>query len=249
MELTASQEDYLEAVLELIRRTGYARVRDIAERLNVAKSSVTFALRGLAKRGLVDYEPYQVVSLTREGEAAAERVRRKHRGLSRFLQDVLDVDEAIAEANACRIEHSVSEGLLRRLSCFGSFMSESSVPARQLPEAFRAYCQEQRQTGSCEGCKVAANRSPEDSRQGDNRKMESTLTLADLKPGDRAKILSVGGAAATNKRLMEMGLTRGAIVSVVRVALLGDPVEVEVRGYNLSLRKSEARSVEVERAE
>jgi DtxR family Mn-dependent transcriptional regulator len=247
MELTPSQEDYLEAMLELIGQTGNARVRDIAERLSVAKSSVTFALRGLARQGLVNYEPYQLVSLTNQGQAAAERIRRKHRSLSCFLQDVLDVDEAIAEANACRIEHAATDGLVRRLSCFGEFMSASSVPARRLPEAFREYCEEQRRTGNCEGCKVAAKRTSEDPLQGEDKKMDTTL--ADLEPGEKAKIIRAGGAAAANKRLMEMGLTRGATLTVVRVAPLGDPIEVQVRGYNLSLRKTEAKAVEVERTQ
>ena len=245
MELTASQEDYLEAILGLIRQTGNARVRDIAERLSVAKSSVTFALRGLAKRDLVNYEPYQLITLTEQGKALAKRVRNRHRGLSRFLQDILDVDERIAEASACRIEHAVSDGLVRRLSCFGEFMSGSDVPSRQLPEAFGEYCKEQRQTRNCDGCKVGAERTSEKPMQGKDTEMNTTL--ADLEPGEKAKILRMGGAAAANKRLMEMGLTRGAALTVVRVAPLGDPVEIQVRGYNLSLRKTEAKAVEVER--
>ncbi len=72
-------------------------------------------------------------------------------------------------------------------------------------------------------------------------------TLADLEPSEKASIVRVGGRAAANKRLMEMGLTRGAEVAVLRVAPLGDPVEVEIRGYNLSLRKAEARAVEVDK--
>jgi len=244
MELTASQEDYLEAILRLIGQTGNARVRDIAERLSVAKSSVTFALRGLAKRDLVNYEPYELVTLTEQGQALAERIRRRHKALSGFFTDVLGVDEGIAEANACRIEHAVGDGVMRRLSCFVEFMSESSVPAKELPQAFREYCAQHRGSGNCEGCKVAAHRASENEMQGDE---EMTTTLADLKPGEKAKILRVGGATAANKRLMEMGLTRGATLAVVRVAPLGDPVEVQVRGYNLSLRKAEAKAVEVER--
>jgi len=247
MELTISQEDYLETILQLIRRTGNARVRDIAECLSVAKSSVTVALRGLAKRGLVEYEPYQLVALTDQGQALAERVRRRHEGLSRFLQDVLDVDEAIAEASACRIEHAVPDGLVRRLSCFGQFMSASTIPAHYLPQAFREYCQQRRRNGDCPGCKVPVGREPVSETQGEGDEMNATL--ADLAPGERAKILCVGGAAAANKRLTEMGLTRGAMLTVVRVAPLGDPVEVQVRGYNLSLRKIEAKAVEVERVE
>jgi len=245
MELTTSQEDYLEAILELIRRTGNARVSDIAERLNVAKSSVTFALRSLAKRGLVEYEPYQLVALTERGQSLAEGVRRRHEGLSRFLQDVLNVDEGVAEATACRIEHAIPEGMVRRLTCFARFMSESSVPSRQLPEAFREYCEDRRRRGDCEGCRVAGGPGIGNETHEEDSKMNTTL--AELEPGGKAKVIRVGGPAAANKRLVEMGLTRGATLTVVRVAPLGDPVEVQVRGYNLSLRKIEAKAVEVER--
>ena len=74
-ELSMSQEDYLEAILDLARQAGVARVKDIAERMRVAKSSVTVALRSLAKRGFVHYEPYQFVTLTEQGQLLARRVR------------------------------------------------------------------------------------------------------------------------------------------------------------------------------
>lgn len=244
MELSASQEDYLEAILGLIGRTGNARVRDIAEHLNVAKSSVTFALRELAKRNLVNYEPYQLVSLTEQGQSLAERIQRRHKALSGFLTDVLDVDAEIADANACRIEHAIGDGVMRRLSCFVEFISQSMTPAKDLPRAFREHCAQHRHSDDCEGCKVAAKRVSENDAQGEDGEMNTTL--GDMKPGEKAKVLRVG-AAVVNKRLMEMGLTRGAMLTVVRVAPLGDPVEVRVRGYNLSLRKTEAKAVEVER--
>ena len=76
--------------------------------------------------------------------------------------------------------------------------------------------------------------------------MNTDTTLADIKPGQKAKVVRVSGAAAGNRRIQEMGLTRSATIKVVRVAPLGDPVEITVRGYNLSLRKSEADHVEVE---
>jgi len=247
MGLTASQEDYLETILGLIRQTGNARVRDIAKWLGVAKSSVTVALRGLAKRALVNYEPYQLVTLTDRGQVLAERIRRRHNALSGFFTNVLDVDGEIAEANACRIEHAVGDGVMRRLSCFVEFMSESSVPAKELPQAFREYCTQHRRSGDCEGCKVAAKRAPENEMQGEDNEMNTTL--GELEPGEKARVIRVGGAAVANKRLTEMGLTRGATLTVVRVAPLGDPVEIQVRGYNLSLRKTEAKAVEVERVD
>jgi ferrous iron transport protein A len=71
-------------------------------------------------------------------------------------------------------------------------------------------------------------------------------TLAQLNPGDRAKVAKVAGDADAARRLMEMGLMRGTTVEVVRRAPLGDPLEVKVRGFMLTLRLAEARHIEVE---
>lgn len=242
--LSASQEDYLETILGLIHKTGAARVRDIAERLRVAKSSVTFALRSLAKHRLVNYEPYQLVSLTDEGRAMAERILRRHETISHFFTDTLGVDARVADADACRIEHAIGDGVMQRLTCFMEFMASSLAPARQLPDAFREHCAGQRRSGECSGCKVAAQEGGGGSKAPAD---EPTPTLADLKPGETAKVQRVDGEAATARRLMAMGLTRNAPVEVIRVAPLGDPVEVRVRGYSLSLRKDEARAIHVER--
>lgn len=72
--------------------------------------------------------------------------------------------------------------------------------------------------------------------------------LAALRPGDRAKVVQVHGQGATSARILEMGLTPGVVVKVVGTAPLGDPIELEVRGYRLSLRRSEAGNVEIEAA-
>ncbi len=70
--------------------------------------------------------------------------------------------------------------------------------------------------------------------------------MHELKVGQRGIVVRVGGRGPTRRRMMDMGLVTGAEVKVVRVAPLGDPIEFEVKGYSLSLRKSEARNVTVE---
>lgn len=72
------------------------------------------------------------------------------------------------------------------------------------------------------------------------------MRLAELTVGRRAKILQVEGIDDVGVRLLEMGLTPGAVVRLIGVAPLGDPLEFEVRGYRLSLRKTEAQRVEAE---
>ena len=76
--------------------------------------------------------------------------------------------------------------------------------------------------------------------------MAETLTLDRIPPGGKATVLSVSGDADMKKRIIEMGLTKGAIVEVERVAPLGDPMDLKIRGYRLSLRKVEASKVMVQ---
>lgn len=71
-------------------------------------------------------------------------------------------------------------------------------------------------------------------------------TLDGLSVGQKAAVVRVTGASELRRRLMDMGLTRGAQISLLRIAPMGDPLEFQVRGYHLSLRRSEARLVEVE---
>lgn len=71
-------------------------------------------------------------------------------------------------------------------------------------------------------------------------------TLASLPVGSRGKVVRIGGADEISIRLLEMGLTPGTEVSVIGVAPLGDPLELELRGYRLSIRKAEAARIEID---
>ena len=71
-------------------------------------------------------------------------------------------------------------------------------------------------------------------------------TLRDVKIGDSAKAVKIHGEGAIRRRIMDMGITRGVEIHVRKVAPLGDPLEITVRGYELSLRKEDAAMIEVE---
>lgn len=71
------------------------------------------------------------------------------------------------------------------------------------------------------------------------------MTLKDLKPGQEGTVVAIGEKGPMRRRIMDMGVTPGVLVKVVKVAPLGDPIEVNIRGYELSLRKDEARQIEV----
>ena len=71
-------------------------------------------------------------------------------------------------------------------------------------------------------------------------------TLRDLKPGDTARVVKITGTGEVRRRILDMGVGKGTAIQVVKVAPLGDPVDIVVKGYHLSLRKEYATSVLVE---
>lgn len=71
-------------------------------------------------------------------------------------------------------------------------------------------------------------------------------TLKEIKVGGSAKVVKLHGEGAVKRRIMDMGITKGVEVNIRKVAPLGDPIEVTVRGYELSIRKADAEMIEVE---
>ena len=72
------------------------------------------------------------------------------------------------------------------------------------------------------------------------------MNLAKLKPGEKGKITAIGSIGPLRRRLMDMGVLVGVEVKVLKVAQMGDPIEVSIKSYNLSLRKNEAEGIAVE---
>ncbi len=69
------------------------------------------------------------------------------------------------------------------------------------------------------------------------------MTLFDLKPGEEGTVAAIGCKGALKRRIMDMGVTPGTAIKVIKIAPLGDPIEVNIRGYELSLRKEEAKQI------
>ncbi|HUW99379.1 MAG: metal-dependent transcriptional regulator [Phycisphaerae bacterium] len=146
--LSDSLQDYLEAVYLVAQRHGVARMKEIASLVGVGKSSVTGAVQSLAERGLVNYDPYQYVTLTEKGEAAGRDLARRHRILKEFLMKVLTVPEAEAERVACKMEHAIKGEVFGRFLRFLEFMEGEAGPVGSWAESFRAFCVSQ---GGCDG--------------------------------------------------------------------------------------------------
>jgi DtxR family transcriptional regulator, Mn-dependent transcriptional regulator len=107
-ELSFTMENYLEAIYELSKKTGCARLTDIAERMNVTKASANSAISTLSSKDLVIYEPYKEVSLTPKGMVFAKNTSQKHQIVKKFFSSVLNIDSKTADEDACAIEHVIS---------------------------------------------------------------------------------------------------------------------------------------------
>jgi len=120
--LSASLEDNLEVIFHLLKEKTAARPKDISKRLKVNSSSTTGALRSLSKKGLINYAPYEIVTLTPKGSEIARRLVRRHQMLRKFFIEVLNVTEKEADEVACKMEHVISRGFLDKLvRCIGLF--------------------------------------------------------------------------------------------------------------------------------
>lgn len=106
--LSISQDDYLERILELIERKGYARVADLAADLEVREPSASAMVKRLAAAGLVEREPYRGFALTAVGRKRAEHIHERHQVLARFFR-VIGVDATTAARDIDGIEHHLSD--------------------------------------------------------------------------------------------------------------------------------------------
>ena len=247
--LSASMENYLETIFLLVRDGPVARAKDISQRLGVSRSSVTGALQALSERGLVNYERYGFVTLTQQGTDIAAKVLRRHEALRDFFVKVLAIDADEADEAACRMEHGISKAIVDRLLDFASFMETCPRAGAKWVRGFGYQCEEAaHSTGKCERCiEQCLQEVKNTARAGESGTMSTTLS--ELKPGEKGQIEKVSGSGAIKRRIADMGVTKGSLVEVVRVAPMGDPMDVRIKGYHLSLRKEEARGIAVKKIE
>jgi len=126
-KLSASMEDYLEAIFQIASKKSAARSVDISRRAGVSKSSVTGALKALSEKGLINYSPYDLITLTPRGQALAQGIVRRHAVLREFFVNVLGVAEDQAEEAACKMEHGMSGEVLSRFIRFVDFAEKTAA--------------------------------------------------------------------------------------------------------------------------
>ncbi|HKK90749.1 MAG TPA: metal-dependent transcriptional regulator [Desulfobacteraceae bacterium] len=117
-DLSETLEDYLETILELQTIKTVARSKDIAEKLDIKRGSVTGMLKKLAEKELINYEPYGYVTLTPAGRKIAQKIEHRHQVLKDFFMRILKVDAQKADQTACRMEHAMDDDTFSRFQIF-----------------------------------------------------------------------------------------------------------------------------------
>jgi DtxR family Mn-dependent transcriptional regulator len=151
--LSESMEDYLETILKLENEQKVARAKDIAERMDVQRGSVTGALKSLHEKELIHYAPYSFITLTKSGKKIAREISRRHTILKDFLRRVLQVEESRAEETACRMEHAVDKESIDKLVHFIEFIDQCPRTGGDWVSAFEQFCStENRNEQDCRTC-------------------------------------------------------------------------------------------------
>lgn len=130
-QIHESGENYLEVILDIQKELGVVRSVEIARRVGVSRASVSKALGVLRDMGLVEPAYYSDVVLTEAGLAYAKAVRHRHDLLFCYLRDILGVSADVAEHDACRIEHVVSNELIERLEVL---LEQENLPSSHQEE-------------------------------------------------------------------------------------------------------------------
>ncbi len=123
-QLSASLEDYLEAIYLITRQHEVARSKEIMKKMKVSGPSVTEALQVLANKGLVNYQPYEAITLTTQGKEVAKDILHRHETLRDFFIEVLGIDRKIADAGACKMEHAASDNIIERMILYARYLKE-----------------------------------------------------------------------------------------------------------------------------
>lgn len=221
MNLSHSLEDYLEAIWIIGLKEKTVRVKDLMKYFSYKVSSINQALKTLSEENFVLHEKYGYIELTQKGAAIAQEIYEKHKILSKFLINFLGVDGKIAVHDACNMEHYISDETYHSLLSFVTYLDKTNFPI----EDFYLF------------------------KNKNIFKGESYMYLSQLKSGDEGIIKKIDAPASIKQKLLSMGLSTKEFFSIEKVAPFGGPIEIKIKGYNLSLRKEEAKMIVVEKRE
>jgi len=233
-KLSANIEEYLETIYKISQKEKTVKTSKISKELGITPASVSEMLKKLKKMDYVDYSQYKGVKLTENGLKVAKNITRKHRLLERFLHDILKLKDHFLHDQACEMEHSLSDDAERALCQVldhpDKCPDDSVIPACDL------------KITTCEECL----RRKEEEVNEVGKRNENLIPIMELKNHQKGKVSFIRGDYKVIRRLLDMGITIGAFISVIKIAPLSGPVEVAIRGSKLAIGRDIACNVFVE---
>ena len=136
IKLSESMEKYLETIYFVEKEKRAARAKDIAGRIGVKASSVTGALRNLSSKGLVNYAPYDIITLTDEGRIIAAEMVHRRKILKDFFSKILQLEDEEVSHTSYKIQYCVSEKVLSRLIKFIEFIEQCPKVGQEWLQSF-----------------------------------------------------------------------------------------------------------------
>jgi DtxR family Mn-dependent transcriptional regulator len=230
-----SMEDYLKTVYDLSKDGEPVNNTDIAKTLNIAPASVTEMLKKLAEKKYIQYSPYHGITLTESGKKIAQKTLRKHRLLERFLSDVLKIDKVKVHSQACEMEHALSDDAEESLCRFLKHPESCPDDGKIIPPC-------DLQIGSCAECIQLHKQGLEEV----GKRKENLVSLSELKEGQSGKISFIRGGHTVLQRLLDMGLTPGTKITLIKTAPFEGPIEILVRSSKLAIGRGIASKVFIE---
>ena len=233
--LSASMEDYLEAIFNLSSSGGVVRSKDIAEVLSVSQSSVTGALRSLSDKGLINYKPYGYITLTEKGRKAASGIARKHEIIKSFFVDILGVDPSEAQEAACQAEHAFGSELILRIERLLEFVAGADNGKGIAPQ-IRAFCDNPEKFAPDDG-KINFNLNR-------TKNQKQPRPLDKVTAGSVVRLATIDAGKQLKQRLAAMGILPNVEISVLRNEMHGEVV-VNVKDSKVVLGRGMCNKVMV----
>ena len=200
-EISENIEEYLEVLYKFGSKDSYVSTTTVSKELGIAPGSVTQMLKKLEDIGYIDYVPYKGASLNDEGSKIAQKITRKHRILERFLKDVLKIKDENLHAQACEMEHSLSDEAERAI-CHMLEHPDTCPDDHLIPACDFDFA-------SCDDC--INNKS--DIEDIGIREF-NLLSISQLASGEEGEVLFIRGGDASLADAMNIGINIGSKISI-----------------------------------
>jgi len=224
-EISENVEEYLETIYKKSLTDSMAKTTEISKDLGIAPGSVTQMLKKLEQDGYVIYFQYKGVKLTDKGFKIARSIVRKHRILETFLYKTLDINMEDLHAQACAMEHSLSDEAERKLCQLLDYPD-------QCPDDHNLIPIYDLNIPTCYECSKISN------IEEISRRVENLIAVSDMRPQQKGKVKFIRGSNEILQELLDLNITLETEITMINSTPLNGPIKILVDGNDVLLDKN-----------